>query len=131
MLKSESESYLLRIFLSEASRFGGRPLYQAIVYEAQRLRLAGATVLRGIMGFGAHSHLNTSRFLRLTENLSVVIEIVDKRENLDLLIPFLDEHLDEGLVTIEPVHVIQYASERRAEPPSPPKNPATSSRSAS
>lgn len=103
-----SESWLLRIFLGEADRFEGKPLYEAIVLRARELELAGATVLRGPMGFGAHSRLHTARLLRLSEDLPMVIEIVDEREKIDRMLKDAGEMLSGGLVTLEPVTVVHY-----------------------
>jgi len=104
----EGEGKLLRIFIGESDRWHGRPLYQAIVERVRAEGLAGATVLRGIEGFGADSHLHTSRILRLSEDLPVVIELVDTAERIDAVLPLLDEMVAEGMVTVEPVHVIAY-----------------------
>lgn len=98
----------LRIFIGEGDRHKGKPLYEAIVLEAKKSGLAGATVLRGIMGFGANSRVHTRRILRLSEDLSVVVEIVDKTERIEAFLPVLDEMLREGLVTREPVEVLLY-----------------------
>ena len=99
---------LLRIFIGESDKWHGQPLYEAIVLKARELHLAGATVLRGPMGFGAHSRLHTAKILRLSEDLPMVIEIVDSRENIDKLLPHIDGMVTEGLVTLEKVEVIQY-----------------------
>ncbi|HEY3914177.1 MAG TPA: DUF190 domain-containing protein [Verrucomicrobiae bacterium] len=99
---------LLRIFIGEADKWHHQPLYEAIVLKARELGLAGATVLRGPMGFGAHSHLHTSKILRLSMDLPIVIEMVDSEENLNKLIPFLDEMVQDGLVTLEDVRVLKY-----------------------
>jgi len=107
-MKTPGEGYLLRIFLGESDKWHGRPLYEAIVLKARELHLAGATVLRGSMGFGAHSRLHTAKVLRLSEDLPVVIEIVDAREKLDRLLEAIDDMIAEGLVTLEPVEVIRY-----------------------
>ncbi len=104
------EATLLRVFLGESDRCGHEPLYEAIVRKARELHLAGATVLRGIMGFGAHSRLHTAKLLRLSEDLPIIIEIVDRRENLAPLLQFLDEHVTEGLVTMEKVEVLRYGN---------------------
>ena len=106
---------LLRIFLGESDRWHGRPLYEAIVLKARELHLAGATVLRGPMGFGANSRLHTAKVLRLSEDLPMVIEIVDSREKVDGILPTLEEMMagTGGLVTLENVEVIRYrASEK-------------------
>ncbi len=112
-MKIAKEGWLLRVFIGESDLWHGRPLYEAIVLRARELQLAGATVLKGAMGFGAHSRLHTSKVLRLSVDLPVVIEIVDSREKIDALLPFVDECVREGLVTLERVEVIQY----RASPP--------------
>jgi hypothetical protein len=104
----EGEGKLLRIFIGESDTWHGKPLYQAIVERVRERGLAGATVVRGIEGFGAHSHLHTSRILRLSEDLPVVIEMVDTADRIDAVVPLLDEMVSEGLVTIEPVHVLTY-----------------------
>lgn len=112
-MKLEGEGKLLRIFIGESDTWHGRPLYEAIVQVARKEGMAGATVIRGIEGFGADSRLHTSRILRLSEDLPVIIEIADTEENIDRVLPKLDEMVGEGLVTIEPVHVIAY----RGKPP--------------
>ena len=99
---------LLRVFVGESDQYDGVALYEAIVIEAKRQGLAGATVLRGIMGFGATSRIHTAKILRLSEDLPVVVEIVDTEENLNKLLPFLDEVVQEGLITLERVKVIKY-----------------------
>ena len=108
MPRIEGEGKLLRIFIGESDRWHGKPLYEAIVEHVRREGLAGATVIRGIEGFGADSHLHTSRILRLSEDLPVVIEIVDTAENVDRILPSLDEMVTEGMLTVEKVHVIAY-----------------------
>ena len=107
-MKLEGEGRLLRIFVGESDRWHGKPLYEAIVERARKEGLAGATVVRGLEGFGAHSHLHTTRILRLSEDLPVVIELVDTAEKIDAFLPGLDEMVAEGMVTLEPVHVIAY-----------------------
>ena len=103
-----SEAELLRIFIGESDRDGHRPLYERIVEEARRRGMAGATVLRGVMGFGAHSRIHTTRILRLSEDLPIVVEIVDKPERIAAFLPDLDRMIPEGLVTLEKVQVIAY-----------------------
>lgn len=107
-MKVPEDGYLLRIFIGESNKWHGRPLYEAIVLKARELHLAGATVLRGPMGFGANSRLHTARILRLSEDLPMVIEIVDSRAKIDSLIPYIDEMVQEGLVTLERVQVVKY-----------------------
>jgi PII-like signaling protein len=107
-MKIPEDGYLLRIYIGESDRWHGTPLYEAIVLKARELGLAGATVLRGPMGFGANSRVHTAKILRLSEDLPLVIEIVDSKEKLDELLPHIDEMVQEGLVTLEPVQVIKY-----------------------
>jgi PII-like signaling protein len=107
-MKSQSEGQLLRIFIGESDHWEGRPLYEAIVHRARAAGLAGATVVRGLEGFGAHSRLHTTRILRLSEDLPVVVEIVDEAEKIEAFLPALDEMVDEGMVTLEKVRVIAY-----------------------
>ncbi len=107
-MKIPNDGCLLRVFIGEGDKWHGQPLYEAIVLKARELHLAGATVLRGPMGFGAHSRLHTAKVLRLSEDLPIVIEIVDSREKIDELLPHIDEMVNEGLVTLEKVKVIKY-----------------------
>ncbi len=102
------EGMLLRIFIGESDQHKGQALYEQIVLKARELNLAGATVLRGIMGFGADSRMHSAKLLRLSEDLPVVIEIVDSEEKLNSLLPFLDEVVQEGLITLEKARVIKY-----------------------
>jgi len=102
------DGYLLRIFIGESDRHGHRPLYESIVLQAREAGLAGATVLRGVMGFGKHSILHTAKILRLSEDMPMIIEIVDSLENIERFLPALDELIKDGLVTIEQVRVIHY-----------------------
>ncbi len=99
---------LLRIFIGESDRWNHQPLYEAIVMRARELHLAGATVLRGPMGFGKSSRLHTAKILRLSMDLPLVIEIVDSEEKLNGFLPVLDQMLKGGLVTLEKVRVIDY-----------------------
>lgn len=103
---------LVRIYVGESDRLDGKSLHEAVVMKARELGMAGATVLRGVMGFGASSRVHTLKVLRLSEDLPMVIEIVDKRERIDLLLPFLDGHVKEGLVTLEEVEVLHYRSRK-------------------
>ena len=107
-MKLPEESVLLRIFIGESDKYKGTPLYEAIVLKARELNMAGATVTRGILGFGAHSRLHSAKILSISDDLPVVVEIVDNSERIDALIPFLDETVEEGLVTMEKVKVIKY-----------------------
>ncbi len=103
-----SEAQLLRIFIGESDKHGHRPLYEAIVEEARKRGMAGATVLRGVMGFGKASRIHTIKILRLSEDLPIVIEIVDKPERIAAFLPDLDNMVQDGLVTLESVQVIKY-----------------------
>jgi hypothetical protein len=107
-MKLPEEGLLLRIFIGESDMFKGKPLYEQIVLKARELHLAGATVVRGIMGFGADSRIHTAKILRLSLDLPIIIELVDTEENLNKLMPFLDETVKEGLVTLEKVRIIKY-----------------------
>jgi hypothetical protein len=110
------EGQLLRIFIGESDRWGALSLYQAIVQEARKHGLAGATVFKGFEGFGAHSRVHTARILRLSEDLPVVVEIVDTEEKIQTFLPVLDEMVKEGLATVEKATVIFYRAGER-----PPK----------
>jgi uncharacterized protein len=102
------EGYLLRIFIGESDRAGHKPLYETIVLKAREANLAGATVLRGVMGFGKHSMVHTAKILRLSEDLPMIVEIVDSLEKIEAFLPVLDELITDGLVTLEKVKVIHY-----------------------
>ncbi|MBN2455253.1 MAG: DUF190 domain-containing protein [Sedimentisphaerales bacterium] len=107
-MKLPSEAELLRIFIGEADRYEGKPLYEAIVYLARQKGMAGATVIRGLMGFGADSRMHTAKILRLSEDLPIVIEIVDKPEKIQEILPEIDKMIQEGMVTVEKINVIAY-----------------------
>jgi uncharacterized protein len=107
-MKLPGEAEILRIFIGESDKYDGKPLYQAIVEEARKSGMAGATVLRGSLGFGVHSRLHTAKVLRLSEDLPVVVEIVDSPERIADFLPDLDKMVKEGLITIEKVRVIAY-----------------------
>jgi uncharacterized protein len=113
MTRLEGEGKLLRLFIGESDTWHGRPLYQAIVERVRKEGLAGATVVRGIEGFGADSRLHTSRILRLSEDLPVVIEIVDTPEQIDRVVPILDEMVGEGMLTLERVQIVSYRSSEK------------------
>ena len=102
------DALLVRIFVGESDRWQHQPLYEAIVMKARALHLAGATVLRGPMGFGAASRIHTAKILRLSMDLPMVIEIVDTEEKVESFLPFLDEMMGGGLVTLEKIKVIHY-----------------------
>jgi uncharacterized protein len=105
------DAMLLRIFCGENDRFQNDPLYEAVLVKARELHLAGATVLRGPIGFGQSSRLHTAKILRLSEDLPIVIEIVDGEEKIRAFLPVLDQMMSSGLVTLERVQVLQYGSE--------------------
>jgi len=107
-MKIDGEGELLRIFIGESDHWNGKPLFEAIVLRARELGLAGATVLRGLEGFGAHSRIHTSSILRLSQDLPIVIEIVDKPDRIEAFLPVLDEMVHEGMITVEKVRVIAY-----------------------
>lgn len=107
-MQSPDEGYLLRIFIGESDKYDGKPLYEWIVLRAREFGLAGATVLRGIMGFGPSSKISTVKILRLSEDLPVVIEIVDTRERLEEFLEKINGCVTEGLVTIEKAQVRIY-----------------------
>ena len=114
-MKITGQGLLLRIFIGEADRHDGRPLYEALVLKARELGLAGATVVRGVEGFGAHSRLHTAKVLRLSEDLPMVVEIVDQEERVRAFIPVCDAMVKDGLVTLEPIEILRYS----ATPPGP------------
>ena len=107
-MTTPEEGFLLRIFVGESDRHGHHPLYETIVLKAREQGMAGATVLRGVMGFGKHSVLHTAKILRLSEDLPMVIEIVDSREKVEHFLPQLDRMITDGLVTLEEIKVLQY-----------------------
>lgn len=104
------QGHLLRIFIGESDKHKGKPLYEWIVQKARENGIAGATVIRGIEGFGAHSRIHTSKILRLSEDLPIVIEIVDTLEKIDNFIPLIDDAIEEGMATIEQVKIRFYRS---------------------
>ena len=104
------QAVLLRILIGEDDQADGAPLYEAIVLKAREMHIAGATVLRGAMGFGASSRLHTTKILRLSEDLPLVIEIVDSEEKINAFLPMLDGMMTSGLITMEKVQVLQYGT---------------------
>ena len=106
------EGQLLRVYVGESDRWQGKPLYEAIVLKARGMGIAGTTVLRGIMGFGAASRIHTSKILRLSEDLPVVVEIVDSAQKIAQLLPEIESMVQEGLVTLESIRMHQYRSEK-------------------
>jgi len=112
-MQVEEKAALLRIFIGENDRFGQHPLYEAIVLKAREQGLAGATVLRGPMGFGHSSRLHTAKILRLSEDLPVVVEIIDSEQNITAFLPLLEEMVKGGLVSIEEVRILRYGPHRK------------------
>ncbi|HKD35331.1 MAG TPA: DUF190 domain-containing protein, partial [Pirellulales bacterium] len=108
IMKMSEEGQLLRAFIGESDTWHGEPLYRAIVMKARELGLAGATVLHGTMGFGAHTRVHTSKLLDLSTDLPIVVEIVDSAEKIATILPFLDESICEGMITVESVRVLKY-----------------------
>jgi uncharacterized protein len=111
-MKITGKGQLLRIYCGESDRWRGRPLYEAIVKLARERGLAGATVLRGIEGFGAHSRIHTAHVLRLSEDLPILIEIVDRVDRIQSILPELDEMIEEGMITLEPIEIIAYRDKK-------------------
>lgn len=105
-----ADAVLLRVFIGEDEKLGHLPLYEAIVLKAREMHLAGATVLRGAIGFGHSSHIHTTKILRLSQDLPLVVEIVDAREKIDQFVPVLDGMMTSGLVTLEKVQVLRYGN---------------------
>jgi len=103
-----TEGKLLRIFIGEADRWQGKPLYEAIVTEARKRGLAGATVVKGFMGFGAHSRIHTAKLLELSQDLPIVVEIVDAPEKIEAFMPDLEAMVGDGLITLERAEVLLY-----------------------
>jgi PII-like signaling protein len=114
-MKIEGQGLLARIYVGESDRWHGQPLYEAIVEHLRDQGLAGATVLRGIEGFGANHHLHTTRILRLSEDLPVLIEVVDEEERLRAALPEIDAMVGDGLITLERVEIFAYRS-KTAQP---------------
>jgi len=105
------DAVLLRIFFGEEDKFRGLPLHEAIVLRAREMHVAGATVLRGHVGFGHSTLIHTTKILRLAQNLPIVVEIVDAQEKIDAFLPVLDQMMTSGLVTIEKAQVLQYGTD--------------------
>jgi len=112
-MKKESEAVLLRIFIGEDDKYDGKPLYKHLLEFFKKEKMAGVTVLRGIDGFGKSSHLHTTSILRLSTDLPIVIECVDKKENMDKIKPMLDKIIKEGLITEEKVRIILYEGNKK------------------
>jgi len=110
-MKIPKDGKLLRIFIGEQDKWQGKPLYEAIVHLAKKEGMAGATAIKGFMGFGAKSHMHTAKILRLSEDLPVIIELVDSEDKIQSFISLLDERVKEGLITIEKADVIMYQAQ--------------------
>jgi len=117
MTKLSGAGLLARIFVGDSDRWHGKPLYEAIVEMLRESGLAGATVYRGMMGFGSHSRVHTAKLVRLSEDLPIVIEVVDTEEQINRVLPRLDEMVKEGLVTLEKVQVIKYRHRQENDQP--------------
>ncbi len=111
-MKIPAEGKLLRIFIGEQDKWHGVPLYEAIVILARKEGMAGATVMKGCMGFGCKSHMHTAKILRLSEDLPLIIEMVDSEEKIEGFLPHLDEMVTEGLITLEKANVVLYRADK-------------------
>jgi PII-like signaling protein len=111
-----AEGYLLRIFIGESDRHDGKLLYEWIVLKAREVGLAGATVMRGMMGFGAHSRLHTFKIERLSQDLPIIVEIVDTRDKLESFLALIDKEIEEGMATLEEIKIHFYRSGAVARP---------------
>jgi len=116
-MKISEEGQLLRIFIGESDKWEGKPLYEALIFKARETGLAGATMLRGLMGYGAASRVHTAKILRLSEDLPVIVEIVDSPERIASFLPTIDEMVQEGLVTLERAQIILYRHNTDAADP--------------
>jgi len=112
-VRTASEGLRLRIFVHEALRHGPKPLYAAIVELARREGLAGATVFRGMEGYGLHRHLHTARLVDLSDDLPSIVELVDTREAIRRFVPLLDQVIPHGTATLSPVHLVKYSTRQR------------------
>jgi PII-like signaling protein len=113
MVESGEKALLLRIYIGESDRFDHHPLYEAIVLKAREQGLAGATVLRGPMGYGHSSRLHTAKVLRLSEDLPMIVEIIDREEKITAFLPLLDDMVEGGLISLEEVRVLHYGSNQK------------------
>lgn len=111
----QGQNTLMRIFIGEQDQYKGKSLYQAIIERLRRENMAGATVIRGIAGFGAKSHIHSAHLLALSQDLPMIIECVDSRENIDRVMPVIEEMVAEGLVTLENVEVVRYAPKNKEQ----------------
>ncbi len=107
-MKLPEEGVLLRVFIGDNDRYNNRPLHEEIVKKARELNLAGATVVKGILGFGASSRIHSAKLLTLSEDLPFIVEIVDTEEMIEKILPFIDETVTDGLVTLEKMRIIKY-----------------------
>jgi hypothetical protein len=119
LMRSQEMAVLLRIYIGEDDKFDHHPLYEAIVLKAREQGLAGATVLRGPMGFGHSSRVHTAKILRLSEDLPIVVEIIDSEENIKAFLPSLDGMVKGGLVSLEEVRIVRYGPDQAELGPSP------------
>ncbi|MBN2076433.1 MAG: DUF190 domain-containing protein [Dehalococcoidales bacterium] len=110
MRELNGESVLMRIFIGESDKYQGKPLYQALVEMLRHEKIAGATVLRGVLGFGAKSHLHTAHILRLSQDMPIVVESVDSQDNIDWVLPQVEKMMGDGLITMEKVKVLRYSA---------------------
>jgi PII-like signaling protein len=106
----KGEQVLLRIFIGESDKHDGKPLYQWLIEMARQEKIRGATVIRGILGFGPASHVHTTHILRLSQDLPIIVEIVDSQENIDRILPSIEKVIGDGLITAEKVRVIKYGT---------------------
>jgi len=113
-MKISQDAELLRIFFGEKDKYQGKPLAEAIVESARQAGLAGVTVLKGLLGFGAHSRLHSAKVLRISEDLPIVVEIVDRAEKIQAFLPHLDTMIQEGMVTLEKVRVLAYRTNEQS-----------------
>ena len=118
-MRAQETALLLRVFIGEDDRFEGHPLYEAIVLKAREQGLAGATVLRGPMGFGHSSRVHTAKILRLSEDLPIVVEIIDHEEKITAFLPILDSMVKGGLVSLEEVRILRYGPDPAGDPHTP------------
>jgi PII-like signaling protein len=110
MRKLDGEQVLVRIFIGESDKIDGKPLYQALVEKLRQEQISGATVLRGILGYGARSIIHTANILQLSHDLPVIIEVVDTQENIDRVLPHIESVIGDGLITMEKVRVLHYGA---------------------
>jgi len=115
MTEFGGEQILLKIYTGESDQYGGKPVYQWIVEKLKQQKFKGATVLRGIQGFGAGSHVRSTHILRLSQDLPIIIEIIDTREKIDSIIPWLKDVIGKGLITAEKVHVVKYGGNNETD----------------